>query len=208
MKRTLLLLLALGAGLTTARAEEKHDPIPLGALFSGDFQLVDQNGRSRTMADFRGRFVLMFFGYTSCPDICPPALQTMADALAALGPDGRRVVPVFITVDPARDTPAVLKEYVANFGTNFVALTGTERQVAAAARNWRVHRRKIPHDTGGYSADHGSITYLMGPDGKFRTLFPLGTSSETMARRIRRYLDAETGAPDAKRAQKESPRNG
>ena len=177
------------AGLMAA--ERRDRPLSLEALFGGDFQLVDQQGRTRTMADFRGRFVLMYFGYTSCPDICPPALQTMADALDGLGNERHKVVPVFVSVDPARDTPAVLKEYIANFGDDFVALTGTEREVAAAAKSWRVHRRKILHAAGGYSADHGSITYLMGTDGKFRTLFPLGTPSEVMSHRIRRHLDAE-----------------
>jgi len=137
----------------------------------GPFALIDQTGKTRTDADFRGRFLLIYFGYSFCPDVCPTTLQEMGAALDKLGPKRARVVPVFITVDPARDTPDVLKGYMKSFGDDFVGLTGSEKAITEAAREYHVYIKKHPLQGGGYSMDHSGVMYLMGPDGKFITYY-------------------------------------
>ena len=137
------------------------------ASIGGAFTLTDQDGKARRPADFRGRFMLVYFGYSYCPDICPTTLAVMADALEKLGPKAARIVPIFITIDPERDSPHILKAYLKSFGTRFVGLTGGTKAVAAAARVYRVYYRKRPLTGGGYAMDHSSQIYLMGPDGKF-----------------------------------------
>lgn len=179
------LALVVLVGLVAPAGAAKPFPISFG----GPFSLIDHNGVARTDRDFRGRFLLVFFGYAHCSDICPTGLQRMADALDLLGGDGARVQPIFITVDPARDTAQVLKSYVAAFHPRLVGLTGSEAQVRAAARAYKVHRRKLRDPDGGaYLVDHSSITYLMGPDGAFVTLFPHNAKAAFMARAIRRYV--------------------
>jgi protein SCO1/2 len=164
---------------------------PLAGRFGGPFSLVAQDGRRVTERDLAGRFVLITFGYTHCPDVCPTDLLAMAQALEALGPAGERIQPVFVTVDPARDTPDVLAEYVASFHPRMLGLSGSEAEVAAAAKAWKVHRRKVLPSPGSqdYLVDHGSLIYLMGPDGTFLTLFPANTPGATMATAIRRYVE-------------------
>jgi len=140
------------------------------AAIGGPFTLTDQDGKLRRAADFRGRFMLVYFGYSNCPDICPTSLAVMADALDKLGPEAERVTPIFITIDPGRDTAHVLKAYLKSFGPRFVGLTGDTKAVAAAAHAWRVYYRKRPL-SGGYAMDHSSHIYLMGPDGKFIAVY-------------------------------------
>ena len=140
------------------------------AKIGGHFSLIDQYGKTRTDADFRGKFMLVYFGYTNCPDICPTTLGVMADALDKM-PGADRVVPVFITIDPARDTPRVIKRYLAAFGPRFVGLTGDAKPVAAVAQDYRVYFAKRPLKGGGYAMDHSSYIYLMGPDGKFIAVY-------------------------------------
>jgi protein SCO1/2 len=137
--------------------------------------------------------MLIFFGYTYCPTICPTNLQQMAQALELLGDKAKKIVPIFITIDPKRDTPALLKEYMANFGPKFLGLTGTDAQIRAVTKSYRVHRRKVIPDTSApqdYLVDHSSLTLLLGPDGKFRTLFPHNTTGPVMAKRMAKYLSA------------------
>lgn len=163
----------------------------LGALFGGPFTLTGADGAPVTEADFHGKHLLIYFGYTYCPDICPTDLAGIAVALDALGPLSERVRPVFVSVDPARDTPERAADYAAAFHPSIIGLSGTEAQVAAAVRAWRVHRRKVPVEgepDDAYMVDHSSITYLMGPDGGFETLFPHGTPPERMATVLRTYL--------------------
>lgn len=191
--RCLAVGLCLGLAATAADAASaapKQDPLPI--KFGGPFELVDQTGRTRTDVDFRGRFMLVFFGYTTCPDICPTDLQIMAEALDALGTGGEQVQPLFITVDPGRDTPDRLRPFVAAIHPRLVALTGSEAQIRAAARAYRVRRSKVvladskgPED---YLAYHSPTTFLMGPDGAFVTLFPHDTDAAFMAKAIRKYL--------------------
>ena len=137
------------------------------AAIGGPFALTDQDGHTRTDRDFRGKWALVYFGYTFCPDVCPTTLQDMAIALRRLGPKARQVVPLFITLDPARDHPAVLKKYLAAFGPEFQGLTGTPQQITSVAHAYRVYFAKRPLPAGGYSVDHASTIYLMNPEGQF-----------------------------------------
>ena len=189
--RSILVGALLGLLLAVPAAAQDRVPPPLAALFGGPFELVDQDGARRTDADYRGRFMLIYYGYTFCPDICPTNLAVMSEALDALGPDATRIQPILISVDPARDTPEALKDYVAAFHPSLVGLGGSERQVRSAAKAYRVHRRKvIPPDTDpdAYLVDHSSLTYLMGPDGGFVTMFPHDTPADRMAEVLRGYL--------------------
>jgi cytochrome oxidase Cu insertion factor (SCO1/SenC/PrrC family) len=139
------------------------------SLVGGPFTLQDGDGKLVTDRDFRGKYMLVYFGYTFCPDVCPTTLNEVANALEHLGPKAASLQPVFITVDPKRDTPAVVKQYTAAFIPRLIGLTGTPEQIAQVAQEYRVYYAE--HRTGSgpndYSMDHSSILYLMGPDGKF-----------------------------------------
>ena len=160
------------------------------ALIGGPFTLVDQTGKTVTDQDFRGRYMLVFFGFTHCPDICPAELQVMSAALDELGPKADEVVPVFITLDPERDTQAAMGAYVKNFGSRFVGLTGSPEQIAAAAKAYRVAYSKFQEDkaSSDYSIDHSALVYLMGKDGQYITHFAYGTPASKMTETLRRYL--------------------
>ena len=168
----LLLAVALSAGYFLWRAS---DNLPaLGrtvetgtAQIGGPFTLIDQNGVKRSSADFRGRFMLVYFGYSYCPDVCPTTLSLMADALDKLGAKADAIVPIFITIDPERDSPAKLKPYLASFGPRFVGLTADLATIKKVAALYRVYLRKEPLAGGNYAMDHSSVIYLMGRDGKF-----------------------------------------
>jgi len=160
------------------------------ALIGGPFSLVDQTGKPVTDADYRGRFMLVYFGFTFCPDVCPTELQAMTTALDQLGPDAGKVQPIFVTIDPERDTVAQVAPYVSMFHPRLVGLTGTKEQVADAARAYRVYYSKVPNkdDETYYTMDHSSFVYLMGPDGKFVEAFSHGTTPDKMAETIRAHL--------------------
>jgi len=175
-------LLVPGGGTLVSGLQRVAAP-PIG----GPFTLIDDSGTPRTDAEFRGKLMLVYFGYTHCPDACPTALQDMADALAQLGPQADEIVPIFITIDPARDTVAYLKGYAEQFDAHFVSLTGSPEQVAAAAKAYRVYYRKAT-DTPNYLMDHSSIVYLMGRDGKFLMHFTPDTTPDQMADALRKYL--------------------
>jgi protein SCO1/2 len=139
------------------------------AEIGGPYALIDQDGAVRDSRDFAGRWQLLYFGYTHCPDVCPLTLEMMGAVMDRLGSRAARVTPIFITIDPARDTPKVMKAYVAAFGKNFIGLTGDARSIAVTEKEYRVYarRRDLPH--GDYAMDHSSVIYLIGPDGKFVT---------------------------------------
>ena len=169
---------ALVAGLRSATAP----------AIGGPFTLVDDSGKPRTDTDFRGKLMLVYFGYTHCPDACPTALQDMADALERLGPEAsQQVAPIFITIDPERDTVGYIKGYAQQFDPRFVGLTGSADQIAAAARGYRVYFRKSTQDAD-YLMDHSSIIYLMGRDGKFLAHFTHQTSPDQMAAALKKFL--------------------
>ena len=157
---------------------------PLG----GPYTLTDQDGNSRSSTDFRGKYQLIYFGYTSCPDVCPTTLAIIDAAMDKLGPAQQQIVPIFITIDPERDQAAVLKSYLAAFGPRFVGLTGTPEQIAPIEQNFRVYAKKQPVQGGGYSMDHSSVIYLMGPDGKLLSFYDGAASPEDLAKDIRRRL--------------------
>ena len=157
----------------------------------GPFTLIDQDGKLTTDQDFKGQHMLIYFGYTYCPDICPTSLTTMSDALDLLGEDANKVTPILITFDPARDTPEYLKEYASYFHPRLKALTGTSEQVASVAKAYRVYYAKTikgDAESEDYLMNHSSATYLMGPNGAFLMHFSHGTDAEIMARRIREKL--------------------
>lgn len=160
-----------------------------GAPVGGPFSLVDQTGTPVTDATWRGHWMIVYFGYTTCPDVCPTELQTMAAALDALRGQAAQVVPIFITVDPDRDTPARLADYVKLFDDRLVGLTGTPQQIDTVARAYRVYYAKVtPKESTTYLMDHSSFVYLMGPDGTLRALFRPGTSAQELAEAIRSRL--------------------
>ncbi|MBS7789353.1 SCO family protein [Roseococcus sp. SDR] len=140
---------------------------PASLPIGGPFTLTDQRGRAVTERDFRGRPMAVFFGFTHCPDICPTTLGEFAAYMEALGPDADRLHWLFITVDSERDTPEHLARYMELFDPRVVALTGTEAQVAQAARNFRVTYRRVPLDGGGYTIDHSASTFLLDAQGRF-----------------------------------------
>lgn len=160
----------------------------VGGSIGGPFALVDQDGRNVTDADFRGRYMLIYFGFTSCPDVCPTELQVMARALDSLGDKARAVKPMLITVDPERDTPAQLAGYVTLFHPDMAGLTGTPEQISAVARAYKVYYAKAPQEGGDYTMDHSSFIYLMGPDGGFLDVYPHGTPPERIAESIGQYM--------------------
>jgi protein SCO1/2 len=161
------------------------------ALVGGPFTLTDATGKEVTDKDFRGRYMLVFFGFTSCPDICPAGLQLISAALDNLGPKADRLTPVFVSVDPERDTPPKIGAYVKNFNSRFVALTGTPQQVADVAKAYKVYYKKVPNEGGApgdYGLDHTSIIYLMGPDGEFVTHFTPTTTVDDMTAKLDKIL--------------------
>lgn len=160
------------------------------ALIGGPFVLTDQTGKRVTDKDFMGRYALVFFGFTHCPDICPTALQVISTALDKLGDKGKDIVPLFITLDPERDTPPVLAEYVKSFNPRFVGLTGSKEDVAAAAKAYRVFYEVVPDEknTADYTIDHAAIIYLMGKDGQFVTHIPHTTDVDQVIEIIRKSI--------------------
>lgn len=158
----------------------------------GPFTLVDHNGKAVTDQSFRGQYMLIYFGYTFCPDVCPTSLSAMASALEIVPKEVEaKITPVFITVDPERDTGEILKSYVANFHPRMVGLTGSEEQVKDAAKKFRVYFQKADQGKDSpYLMDHSSIVYLMGPDGRFVTHFSHTTTPEQMAEGIVKAVKA------------------
>jgi len=160
-----------------------------GADYAKDFALNDSGGHLRRLADFRGKAVAVFFGYTQCPDVCPTTLAQMAEVMRRLGKDADRLQVVFITVDPERDTPALLAEYLPAFDARFVGLSGSEAETAAVAKEFRVFYRKSG-DTGGerYTVDHSAGTYLFDPSGRLRLYYKHGEVAERIAADVKRLL--------------------
>ena len=159
------------------------------AVPGGPFALTDHRGQAMSDRDFRGGLVLIVFGYTYCPDVCPTTLQRVANALDLLGEEAEGVQPLFVTIDPERDTPEVLAGYVAAFHPRLVGLTGTREQIERMARNYRVYHARVDMEEGDYLMDHSAFIYLTGPDGRPLTYFPHDLPPEDMAARLREFLD-------------------
>ena len=159
-----------------------------GVTIGGPFTLVDGQGKTVTDRTFRGRFMLIYFGYTHCPDACPTTLNDISLALDKLSPAERaRVVPIFITVDPERDTQAIIGDYASAFGKEFVGLTGSKQAIRDAAAEYHVYAEKHPLAHGDYAMDHSSIMYVMGPDGGFAGIINAGTKPADIAQRLKAF---------------------
>ncbi|MCD6074865.1 MAG: Classical-complement-pathway convertase [Rhodospirillales bacterium] len=160
------------------------------ARIGGTFQLTDHHGRTVSDTDLRGRPALIFFGYTQCPDVCPMTLLRLTEALELLGHDFEAIQPVFITVDPLRDTPEVIADYISNFDPRFIGLTGTRQQIAGVERAFAVYAKAAEgaEKNANYLVDHTALTYLMGPDGAFRAFIQQTLSPSEMAQKIREHL--------------------
>jgi protein SCO1/2 len=158
------------------------------AAVGGPFKLIDQNGKAVSDQDLKGRPFLVFFGFTHCPDVCPTTLFDVSEMLRALGPDADRTRALFITVDPERDTPAVMKDYLSSFDPHLSGLTGDPAAIATVAKAYRVYYKKVPLDGGEYTMDHTAIVYLMDKEGRFVSPFSLKRGTEAAAADLRRYL--------------------
>jgi protein SCO1/2 len=171
-----------------------HDPAngvagsPLGASIGGRFNLVDQNGKPFTDADLKGKWQLVFFGYTHCPDVCPTALNDLSLALDQLGAKKDKIGIVFISVDPERDTQAVLKSYVESFGGPIEALTGPADAVSQAAKDYKVFYAKHPRADGGDDMDHSALIYVMDPQGRFTATFTPDDDADAIAKRLTKLV--------------------
>ena len=159
------------------------------ARIGGPFTLTDQHGKPTSLADFRGKLVLLYFGYTFCPDVCPTDLLTMAQTVGMLGAQGGGVQPVFVTLDPERDTQALLGNYVEAFHPRFVALRGSEDEVRRVAMTYKIYFEKLrPPGSAAYLIDHMAFVFLLDRDGKYLAFFPPGTTAERMAVMVREHL--------------------
>jgi protein SCO1/2 len=181
------LLTGAGLGMLALRAPsaipEGQTQVTGKPSVGGPFSLVDQTGKRVTEKDFLGRYMLVFFGFTHCPDICPSGLQVMSAALDKLGARGNDIVPIFITLDPERDTPDKLASYVKSFSPRLVGLTGNDSEIAATAKAYRVFYQKVPdqQDPTQYSVDHSAIFYFMGKDGTLLAPIPHTTDVDQLA---------------------------
>ncbi|CAA7626814.1 SCO family protein [Magnetospirillum sp. SS-4] len=171
----------------TGGNSEASKPIP---AIGGPFTLTDQDGKAVSDRDYRNRYMLVFFGYTYCPDVCPTTLSTVAGAMEKLGPSfANKVVPIFITVDPERDTVAAMKTYVEAFGFGIQGLTGTPEQITQVAKDFKVYAAKVKGDTpDSYSVDHSAILYLLGPDGRFVAHFTHGISVDDLIAGLKKHI--------------------
>jgi protein SCO1/2 len=188
----MLLALLLG-GMTLAACQKSEEPPLAGARIGGPFTLTDQDGKQVSDTGFAGKYRLIYFGYTYCPDVCPVDVQTLAAGLKQLEKSdparASKIQPIFITIDPARDTPPVLKQFVAAFHPRLIGLTGTEAQIGAVAKEFVVYYKKQPPAPGatGYLMDHARQAMLMGPKGEPLALIPQDEGPEAVARELARW---------------------
>ena len=194
-RRLLLTLSAFLAGLVLCFAVvllvTGRGPSPLAnptAAIGGPFRLTDQNGKSISDQDLKGRPFLVFFGFTHCPEVCPTALADISQIMDKLGADAEKVNALFVTVDPERDTPAVLKDYLTSFNPRLIGVGGDADALAAVAKAYRVYYKKVPLKDGDYTMDHTAIVYLMDKNGQFVSPFSLRRRPEDAAAELRRYL--------------------
>jgi protein SCO1/2 len=160
-----------------------------GTAFGRDFQLTDHHGKPRTLAAFRGKAVVLFFGYTQCPDVCPTTLSELAEAMKRLGPDADRVQVLFVSVDPERDTPELLAQYVPAFHPSFIGLSGDAEATARTAKEFRILYQKQPGKTpGSYTVDHSAGSFIFDPQGRLRVYVGYGQGADVFAHDLRELL--------------------
>lgn len=191
-RRTLLLAAGAGAALTLAGCDRilpaSFNGVDItGASYAQDFRLTDAEGRERTLADFKGKAVMMFFGFTQCPDVCPTALVRAAEIKQLLGTDGERLQVIFVTVDPERDLPAVLKAYTQAFDPSFIGLYGDLQRTAETAKAFKVFYKKVPTGSS-YTMDHSAFSYVFDPKGKIRLVLRHEQSAQECAQDLRQIL--------------------
>ena len=192
--RVLLVLGAFIAGLVLFSAVvfivtgKSPAPVALQSSVGGPFQLIDQNGKPITEQDFKGRPALVFFGFTHCPDVCPTALFEMSEILRAMGDDAKRVNAFFVSVDPERDTPPIMKDYLSSFDPNLKGLTGSAEATAQIITGYRVYAKKVPLKDGDYTMDHTALIYLLDRDGRFVAPFNIKRRPEEAAADLKKYL--------------------
>jgi len=160
----------------------------LQSAIGGPFKLVDQNAKPITDQDMKGKPFLVFFGFTHCPDVCPTTLFEISEVLRALGPQAKDIRALFISVDPERDTPAVLKDYLSSFDPHLIGVTGDAAAIASVEKAYRVYAKKVPLEGGGYTMDHTALVYLMDKEGHFVTPFNLKRRPQEAAAELKRYL--------------------
>jgi protein SCO1 len=178
-----IIILATGLFAACNDAKTSFSAIDVtGAGYAKDFALPDHTGQLRQLADFKGKVVVMFFGYTQCPDVCPTTMAELAEVKKLLGKDGDRVQGLFVTVDPARDTPDILKAYMANFDPSFLALIGTPEQLAAMAKDFKIYYKKVEGKTPtSYTMDHSAGSYVYDTTGQLRLFTRYGTGPKVLA---------------------------
>jgi protein SCO1/2 len=186
------LLLTAATGLLAACSEKKPQFASIdltGADYAKNFQLTDHNGQPRSLQDFKGKVVVLFFGYTQCPDVCPTSMAELAEVKKQLGADGDRLQGIFVTVDPARDTPEVLKAYMANFDPTFLALRGTPEQLEAMAKDYKIYYKKVDGKTPtSYTMDHSAASYIYDPQGRLRLYTRYGSGAQALVSDIQLLL--------------------
>jgi len=189
---TLAVLAATGGLAACTQSKPQFKSIDLtGADYAKNFQLTDHNGQPRTLGDFKGKLVVLFFGYTQCPDVCPTTMAELAEAKRLLGPDGQKVQGLFVTFDPERDTPQVLKAYMANFDPTFIALRGSPEQLAALAKDFKVFYKKVEGKTPtSYTMDHSAASYVYDTQGNLRLYTRYGSGAQALASDLKLLLES------------------
>jgi protein SCO1 len=192
--RLILIIAAFVTGLVLCLtvvllvAQRGSVPAPQASAVGGPFKLVDQDGRTVTEQDMKGKPFLVFFGFTHCPDVCPTTLFDISEVFRKLGPDADRAAALFITVDPERDTPEAMKSYLSSFDPHLRGLTGDEAAVDGVIKAYRAYTKKVPNPDGSYTMDHTALVYLMDKDGRFVAPFNLKRRPEDSAADLRRYF--------------------
>jgi len=182
------LVLCLGVILFVAGGRGAGTGVIQAAAIGGPFRLTDQDGKAFSDQDLRGRTFLVFFGFTHCPEVCPTTLFEISEIMRNLGPDADRTAALFVTVDPERDTPEAMKDYMASFDPHVRGLTGDADALAAVAKAYRVYYKKVPLDGGDYTMDHTAIVYLMDKEGRFVSPFNMKRTAEAAAADLRKHL--------------------
>ncbi len=183
-------VVALGACSDKPGAASFHSIDVTGADYADGFTLTDHNGQTRTLADFKGKVVVIFFGYTQCPDVCPTSMSELAQARQLLGADGERLQGLFVSVDPERDTPEIMKAYMASFDPSFLALYAKPNELPELAKRFKVYYKKVPGSTPEtYTMDHSAGSYIFDPSGRVRLYSRYGGGAQVLADDVKKLLD-------------------